>query len=615
MPQLIIKRGKVQIDRFPLNQDITTIGRGGSTDDPPDLELLDTHRRVSRYHAAFVHDADGRYWVVDLFSSNGTQVNGEMIYRKRLNNSDVVQIGDFRLIYDETERTDTGLPLLVLVDEDMSAVPGITGTSTVMREDQTHDGIELPDQDWIMLNDILTRLKHLGNSGAIVSELVMLLVSSMKADCGFVAVLHDEGVLVPLAAHGFNRNDNVRYPVSQECVQVALKEGHSILRTVPHGSALCCPVTDQSNTTGVLYLHSRNREAFAESSTILLDHIRDWIEDKNLPVMSTPPQRNTSETVSGHIKWPGKVVTCNHNMRKLLANLDRIAKSDTSVLFLGETGTGKEVLAERLHLKSSRAMGPWYPVELSGVEQQHVDGLLFGWEKGSFTSADQDRRGAFEIANGGTLFLDEIGDTSINVQAKLRRAVEEKQIQPIGSEKAIKIDTRVLAATNVDLKKAVAEGRFRNDLLMRFTSIENIPPLRDRLQELPLLFNYFIDLYEGSLVAVSRGAMRLLYRYSWPGNVREVRRMVQRWNNLGKKVAFYWDLPEEVINETAAFATDTDRFRTTKQIEKEEITRVLRMTKGNVERATKILGFGGKQTLYNKMKAFGLSPDNFRNRN
>jgi transcriptional regulator with GAF, ATPase, and Fis domain len=219
--------------------------------------------------------------------------------------------------------------------------------------------------------------------------------------------------------------------------------------------------------------------------------------------------------------------------------IDKVAATDARVLVTGPNGTGKELVAHWLHEKSERAKGPMIEVNCAAIPSELIESELFGHVKGAFTSANKDRAGKFEAANGGTIFLDEIGDMSLSAQAKVLRALQESRIQRVGSDKDIKVDVRVVAATNKDLKKEIADGKFREDLYHRLAVILiKVPALNDRRDDIPLLIEHFsakIANEQGvAKKSFSKAAIRLLKEYDWTGNIRELRNVVERLIILGE---------------------------------------------------------------------------------
>jgi len=220
--------------------------------------------------------------------------------------------------------------------------------------------------------------------------------------------------------------------------------------------------------------------------------------------------------------------------------IEKVAPTEARVLITGPNGTGKELVAHWLHQKSDRSKGPMIEVNCAAIPSELIESELFGHVKGAFTSANKDRAGKFEAANGGTIFLDEVGDMSLSAQAKVLRALQENKVQRVGSDKDIKVDVRVLAATNKDLKKEIADGRFREDLYHRLAVILiKVPSLNDRREDIPTLIDYFAtkiaDEHGTAKKEFSTKAVKLLQEYDWTGNIRELRNVVERLIILGDK--------------------------------------------------------------------------------
>jgi len=219
--------------------------------------------------------------------------------------------------------------------------------------------------------------------------------------------------------------------------------------------------------------------------------------------------------------------------RAIVDLVQRIAKLSATVLILGESGTGKELLARLMHRESERPEGPFVAVNLAAIPRELIESVLFGHEKGSFTGAVRQQIGKFELASGGTLFLDEVGDLRLDLQAKLLRAIQEGEIERIGSQRPIRTDFRLIAATNVDLDKAVKEGRFREDLYYRLNVIPvRVPPLRERTEDIPELTRFFLKRYttrfRKPVEGIASSTVRMLQSYWWPGNIRELENLIER---------------------------------------------------------------------------------------
>ncbi len=220
-------------------------------------------------------------------------------------------------------------------------------------------------------------------------------------------------------------------------------------------------------------------------------------------------------------------------IKKIIEEVKKIANAKSNVLLLGETGTGKELIARAIHYSSNRAEKPFIPINCSAIPENLLESELFGHVRGAFTGAVSSKRGLFEEANGGTVFLDEIGDLPLSLQAKLLRVLEDQEIRPIGSNQSVKVDIRFISATNKDLSQIVREGKFREDLFYRLNVISIVlPPLRERGEDIELLLRYFIERYSREhgkeVKGIDENALRLLKKYHWPGNIRELQNVIER---------------------------------------------------------------------------------------
>ncbi|HBK82552.1 MAG TPA: response regulator [Flavobacterium sp.] len=262
----------------------------------------------------------------------------------------------------------------------------------------------------------------------------------------------------------------------------------------------------------------------------LLNTVRNALDKKKLVIEN----KNLKKKVSKNYEIIGNSAEINH----VKSMIEKVAPTDARVLITGENGTGKELVAHQLHEKSERSSASIVEVNCAAIPSELIESELFGHVKGAFTSAVKDRAGKFEAAHNGTIFLDEIGDMSLSAQAKVLRALQENLIQRVGADKDIKVDVRVIAATNKDLKKEIAEGRFREDLYHRLAVILiKVPSLNDRRQDIPLLIEHFshkIAQEHGNAVKIfSKEAIKLLQEYDWTGNIRELRNVVERLIILG----------------------------------------------------------------------------------
>jgi two-component system response regulator HydG len=283
------------------------------------------------------------------------------------------------------------------------------------------------------------------------------------------------------------------------------------------------------------------------------------------------------------------------------------------VLILGESGTGKELVAKSVHFSGPRSGRPFVPVDCSSLVATLIESELFGYVKGAFTGAQHGKQGLLEAANGGTLFLDEIGDMPVDLQAKLLRALQEREVKPVGSTERRHIDVRIIAATNRDLDSAIKAGSFRQDLYFRLNVVQvKLPPLRERKSDIPLLVFSFLEKFSASQQTsreISEEAMRQLIAYDWPGNVRELENAIERSVALGSgPVLHVADLPTNLQHPTTERVPEKNELLPLEELERRAILRTLREMAGDKLAAARILGIG-KTTLYRKLKQYHLEPE------
>jgi two-component system response regulator HydG len=296
-------------------------------------------------------------------------------------------------------------------------------------------------------------------------------------------------------------------------------------------------------------------------------------------------------------------------MERLYDHLDRLATSDASVLITGESGTGKELVARAIHRRSSRCEGPFVGVNCSALPESLLESELFGHVKGAFTDAREVRKGLFLQAEGGTLFLDEIADIPLSLQPKLLRALEERKVRPVGGDREISFDARLVSATNADLETAMEEGRFREDLWFRVNVVQlELPPLRVRGGDILLLAQHYLEHYASRsgkpVTALSKAVAEKLAGYAWPGNVRELRNAIERAVALTRHTELtVEDLPERIRNYRSRdfqVGDDPDELLPMHEVERRYLRHVLNVVDGNKTMAARILGFDRK-TLYRKL--------------
>jgi len=356
------------------------------------------------------------------------------------------------------------------------------------------------------------------------------------------------------------------------------------------------------------------------------------LENLRLKARLTNLAERLKEHLSGETAFVGK----SKAVEEVFKKAGKVAARDVTVLILGESGTGKELLARILHANSERDDGPFVAVNSAAVPKDLMESELFGFEKGAFTGAVEAKKGKFELADGGTLFLDEVGDTSPELQARLLRAIQEREFYKVGGKEPVKVDVRIIAATNHDLEKAVAEKRFREDLLFRLNGITfTMPPLRDRKGDVAVLAAHFLERFRGEFAvgakSLSPKAMEALEAYNWPGNVRELENIIRRAVLMSQSVTITPEdlgLPlsrhrreslEDIITARIKPFIDKTDHRSKQELydfimpfmERPLIRLVLEKTRGNQVQAAEMLGIN-RNTLRKKIKELDIKLDRLK---
>jgi len=331
-------------------------------------------------------------------------------------------------------------------------------------------------------------------------------------------------------------------------------------------------------------------------------HIKKIVEHKELVLENILLRQKLEEKYQY-----GEIIGKSGAMQEVFGLITRIAPTDSTVLITGESGTGKELIAQAIHGNSNRCYMPFIAVSCGALPDSLLESELFGYEKGAFTGAEHTKKGRFEMADKGTIFLDEIGDISFKTQVDLLRVLQQKEFRRLGGEEVIKVDVRILAATNRDLQKAIRENRFREDLYYRLNVISiHVPPLRERKEDIPLLVETFIRRYCMEMnkeeLKIAPTALKLLLDYDWPGNVRELENVIERALVIGqgKEIAAD-DLPfsrKELVPEKLP--------KSLKIMEQMHIERILEETDWNISRAARELDID-RQTLYNKITKYKIT--------
>ncbi len=330
--------------------------------------------------------------------------------------------------------------------------------------------------------------------------------------------------------------------------------------------------------------------------------VRNAVNQRRLTVENIQLRQKVEE-----LSLQDEIVGESPQIKKILEMVDTVAKTDATVLIRGESGTGKELIAQAIHAKSNRRYFPIISINCGAFPEGLLESELFGHEKGAFTGAQYKRKGKLEMANGGTVFFDEIGNIDMKMQMDLLRVIETKQFTPLGSNKVVNVDFRIIAATNTDLEKKVAEKGFREDLYYRINVFTiQIPPLRERTADISLIAHFFLKKYARSMnknvTDISPEVMKILLQYDWPGNIRELRNTIERaLVVVGKKNR----IEADDLNPLFLSKANPPERDALEEVERVHIQRILEQTDWNVSRSAERLKID-RVTLYNKIKKYGL---------
>ena len=618
-PKLIVVAGPLKGKIFNLTDEEVIFGRESSSR----ISLADLS--TSRRHCRIRREADS-FVLTDLESFNGTFVNGLPVKERRLEHGDRIAVGNSHflfLLHDKEPVTDSG---------QVELADGKSLSQETIRIRQEDLLLLLPEKQSGMKSN--TRL--VGHLNALIKisqtinsirsfdelqrQLLELIFEVVPAQRG--AILLTDGKSNPndfASTFGWDRQagSQTTVRISRAIINQVLAAGEAILsNNILESEAfgeneslmvsqtralLAVPILMMDRKLGVIYLstsdpasqfdeeHLQLVSAIAGIAAVSLENVRqlEWLENEN--------QRLT-EVINIERSMVGE----GKRMRDVYQFIAKVAPTDSTVLIRGESGTGKELAASAIHQNSPRLRKPFVAINCAALTETLLESELFGHEKGAFTGAIAQKKGKFEIADGGTIFLDELGEMSPLLQAKLLRVLQEQEFERVGGTRPIKVDVRLIAATNRDLESAIKDGGFRQDLYYRLNVVSlRLPPLRERREDIPLLASYFATKYANKCKRQVRGiapeARALLTAYDWPGNVRELENAVERAVVLGSTDLIRpEDLPEAVLEteaETPAFSTSIASYHETiKETKKQLILKAIAQADGNVTEAARLLG-------------------------
>src|SRR5689334_3223380 len=598
-PRLAAISGKLKGAIFALNEESLVIGRETAANlCIPDASVSRRHSKIEKNDLGFV--------LTDLESLNGTFVNDVPVKSRLLDHGDRVRIGDSQFLFLMHEGDATSKSSDVRLDE----AKVISSSTVQIRFD---DAIYQMTRDLAALMKISTSINSIRGLDNLLERLLELLFEVVPAQRGAI-LLTDQDSFETSLVFGLDRvlGKDASVTVSRTIVQQVLRDGVALLANDAASettlasesliaartrSVMCVPLILFDRKLGVLYLDSTlvrdqfNRDhlqlvtAIAGIAAVAIENARqfEWLETEN-------------ERLLADVNIEHNMVGEGAAMQRVYHFISKVAPTDATVLIAGESGTGKELAARAIHRNSKRAHKPFMAVNCAALNESLLESELFGHEKGSFTGAFTQKKGRLEIADGGTIFLDEIGELTPPLQVKLLRVLQEREFERVGGTLTIKVDLRVIAATNKNLEEAIEAAQFRQDLYYRLNVVSlEMPALRDRREDIMLLANYFADKYGArcnrKLKGFSPEARTFLTSYDWPGNVRELENAVERAVVLGTTDHILAeDLPEALLEREGTVTAPANFHVAVAQTKKQIILDAMDQAAGNFSAAAKLLG-------------------------
>ncbi|HXT14037.1 MAG TPA: sigma-54 dependent transcriptional regulator [Gemmatimonadaceae bacterium] len=433
---------------------------------------------------------------------------------------------------------------------------------------------------------------------------VLIADDEQAITAGLSAILADEGYTVDVVADGqkaLEELSNDRYGVVLADLKMPKLDGLSLLRELQQKQipTECIIITGQATVDSAVQAMQQGAYDYIEKplNAEKLNRLKALIPKAIDKFNVQQKNRELTSKLEGLTHY-GELTGQSDSMREVYQIIDAVAPSTASVLILGESGTGKELVARAVHSKSDRAKGPFFALNCAALPKEILENELFGHEKGAFTGSTNEKPGAFEMASGGTIFLDEVAEMSPDIQVKLLRALETRQVRRLGGKKEIQVDIRIVAATNKDLQKAISEGELREDLYYRLAVVQiDLPPLRERSQDVQLLANEFLHRYASQngkqITDFDTAAWDWILSYHWPGNVRELKNAVERSVIMarGDKIVLNDMLQRHLRNAPEVAASVTIPVGSSMNSARRQMTlRTFASTNGDVGRTAKLLG-------------------------
>jgi two-component system, NtrC family, response regulator HydG len=562
---------------------------------------------LSRTHCT-IEVVDGQWRIRDSQSSNGTFVNGAQVTDHRLSNRDRIELGESVFLF-LLNAHPTTIPALLLEGPREPATRLRVDDTIYLRQSADPPATARAEHELRALLQISTTLNRLTTEDELHRQLLDLLAASLPAEQIALVAVGSDGDSRIVDARQLEGSPAVT--VSQTVVSNALEERASLLTRGAAGaglptadgvasaaqSILCVPMVVRDRALGALYLTTSRTQGFddghlafataiANVAAIALDNVRQvaWLHRERARLQED-------------LERDHSLVGRSAAMRRIYEVVARVTRSDATVLITGETGSGKELVARAVHLNGARAKRPFVAINCAALTETLLETELFGHERGAFTGAVAQKKGKLEVADGGTVFLDEVGELAPALQSKLLRALELREFERVGGTRPVRVDIRLIAATNRKLPEDVAAGRFRSDLYHRLNVVEiHVPPLRERREDIPALASHFVERFSRKSAGAVRGiapeALKYLMAYDWPGNVRELANTIERAIVLGASDHIMRDdLPDTLLQRPASDAIEGARFHeTVRQAKVDVIVAAFREASCSYTEAARLLG-------------------------
>jgi len=568
---------------------------------------------LSRRHCEFRREADG--WSVrDLASSNGTFVNGVQVTIHALDEGDRIALGESTFLFVRPASVSADVEFQDGCELAVTRTLGLDETAYLDAHGSApRTGPRLEDRLRALLN-ISEVIHSIRGEEDLQRELLNLLFEALPVEQGAVLAVAAGGEVS--VAFARSAPEAGAASVSRMVVRQALADNRTILisdatsrervqaserlASANPNAVLCAPLTIGPRRLGALYLASTIGGTFTEDDLQLVTAVARIASVALENVKHVRMLEREAERLQADLHGAHNMVGETSAIQRVHERLARVARADSTVLIMGETGTGKELAARAIHLNSARARRPFVAINCAALTESLLESELFGHERGAFTGAVAQKRGRLETADGGTLFLDEVGELAPGLQSKLLRVLQEREFERVGGTRAIKVDIRVLSATNRDLEKEVAAGRFRADLYFRLNVVSiHMPPLRERRDDIPLLSRHFLNQYArhaGRRVGdISPPALAALVAYGWPGNIRELENAIERAVVLGSTEDLLLDdLPEPIVEAAVrpvmVHGSAPDLHAAVLDTKREAIVAAFRQAGGNYTETARALG-------------------------